>query len=115
MQIRPPLRTIGHIINDAMIGDKLSGAALAGVALQFHLCNDDVWDVHARNYTWSRESKSPDFKQCLETLIPIPDHQKNLLHLCRRFSYFIFRLFFFDDRPIRRCSRYLENLLDEII
>jgi len=51
MQVHSPFGAIGHIINDAVIGDKFSCAAFTGVALEFHLCDDDIGDVHAANYT----------------------------------------------------------------
>jgi hypothetical protein len=34
-----------------MIGDQFPCAALAGAALQFHLCDDVIGDVHPQNYT----------------------------------------------------------------
>lgn len=46
MHVQPPLRAVGHIIYDALMGDEFTRAALAGVALQLGKRNNAVWDVH---------------------------------------------------------------------
>ena len=58
VQIRTPFGAIGHIIDDAVIGDQFPCAALAGAALQLYVCDDAVRDVHPQNYTgYGRVSK----------------------------------------------------------
>ena len=51
VKISSPFGAIGHVINDAVIGDEFPCAAFARVTLQFHFCDDDVWDAHKANYT----------------------------------------------------------------
>ena len=51
VQIRSPFGAIGHIIDDAFVGDKLSCAALACVAAKFRQGDEAGGDVHAADYT----------------------------------------------------------------
>jgi hypothetical protein len=51
VQVSSPLRAIGDVVHDALIGDQFSGAALACAAAEFHFCDDVVWNAHAGNYT----------------------------------------------------------------
>jgi hypothetical protein len=51
VHVGPPLGTIAYIIDDAVEGDQLWGAAFPGAAAQFHLCDDAVRDVHGWDYT----------------------------------------------------------------
>jgi len=47
VQVQPPFGAIGHIVDDAVVRDKFSGAALAILPAQFEVRNETVWDVHA--------------------------------------------------------------------
>ena len=51
VQIAPPVRAIGDVVHDTVIGDQFSGAALSRAAAEFHFCDDVIWNVHAGNYT----------------------------------------------------------------
>jgi len=46
MQVEAPLGTIGDVINDAVVGDKLACAALTSVATQFRFCDDTIRNTH---------------------------------------------------------------------
>jgi hypothetical protein len=106
MQIGPPLGAIRHIVNDALVSNKFSRATLTSTALEFHLCDDVVGNVHAANYTWRLESKSPDLDFAARKEIS-----------CIIAGDFLFVLFgyLFDNCHVTRCPRHLENLLDEVI
>ena len=51
VQVTTPFGAIGHIINDASMRDKLSGAALTCIAVEFHFRDDVFRAAHARDYT----------------------------------------------------------------
>lgn len=82
VQVHPPLGTIGHVINDAMVSDKFSCPALACVAAEFHFCDNDVRDAHGRNYT--------GLLNRIERRLHVPGlhslshREKNVLPPCRR-------------------------------
>ena len=88
MQVGSPFGAISHIKNDAIIRDKFFGASLACIALQFHLCDGVVGDVHAMNYTMYHPAEG--WSQSLQTLTPT---KRNLLCLCRRFLFVLLTFF----------------------
>lgn len=47
VQVQTPFGAIGHIVDDAVVRDKFSGAALAVLAAQFEVRNDAVLIIHA--------------------------------------------------------------------
>lgn len=51
MQIEPPFRAIGHIVDDAFVRDKFPRAAFSVLAAQFEVRNEAEGDIHARDYT----------------------------------------------------------------
>ena len=48
MQVQPPFRAIGHIVDDSLIRDKFPGAALPILPAQFEVRNEAVWNVHSK-------------------------------------------------------------------
>ena len=61
MQISPPFGAIGHIINDAPVGNEFPCPALACAPFQFQLCDDTFRRVHAQNYTGWRRAEDLSF------------------------------------------------------
>lgn len=51
VHVQPPLRAIGHIVDDAFVGDELSRAVVAVLASQFEVRDEAEGCVHARDYT----------------------------------------------------------------
>ena len=51
VHVEPPLRAIGHIVDDAFVGDEFSGAAFAVLASQFEVRDEAEGYIHARDYT----------------------------------------------------------------
>ena len=51
VKVQPPLGAIGHIVHDAVVRDKFSGAALSILPAQFEVRNDAVLIIHAVDYT----------------------------------------------------------------
>jgi len=46
VQVQPPFGAIGHIVDDAVVRDKFSGAALSILPAQFEVRNDAVLIIH---------------------------------------------------------------------
>jgi hypothetical protein len=121
VQIRSPFWAIGYIINDAMKSDKFPGAAFACVALQLHLSDDVIRDVHTRNYTrqlWRCQS--------LETLTSVSNVAmsesnigRTLAKAIRQFvtktDLFIFLGYFLNNSQVPGCAGHFENFFNEII
>lgn len=59
VQIESPFRAIGHIVDDAFVGDKFSGAVFAILPTQFEVRDEAMGYIHARDYT--RKSRA-DFQ-----------------------------------------------------
>ena len=57
VQIQPPFGAIGHVIDDASVGNILTGASVASIAAQFLFCDHLVGDVHRADYTRVRRNK----------------------------------------------------------
>jgi len=57
MQVQSPSGTIGHIIDDAVVGNILAGTAVAIVAAKFHFCNDMVGSLHVQIIQGIEENK----------------------------------------------------------
>ena len=51
VHVESPFGAIGHVVHDAVIGDKFSGAAFAVLFAQFEVRNEAVWNIHTGNYT----------------------------------------------------------------
>ena len=51
MQVQPPFGAIGHIVDDAFVRDKFSGAVLAILPAQFKVRDEAIGGVHSRDYT----------------------------------------------------------------
>lgn len=64
VHILPPLGAIGHIIDDAVMGDVLTRAAVAVGAAEFHFCDNMVGDDHDSNYTryWIKRKSGACFE-----------------------------------------------------
>lgn len=46
VHIQPPFGTVGHIIDDAFVGDEFSCATFAGIPAEFHFGDDALGGVH---------------------------------------------------------------------
>lgn len=51
VHVESPLWAIGHIIDDAFVGDKFPRAVVAVLAAQFEVRDEAEGSVHARDYT----------------------------------------------------------------
>lgn len=64
MQLQPPFWAIGHIVDNAAEGDKFPGAAFAGIAAEFELCDKAIGEGHPANYTryWLKRKSGAHFQ-----------------------------------------------------